>query len=952
VNDVGFGVGALVRARGREWVVLPGSEEELLLLRPLGGEGEIAGVCTSLEPVKSAHFSLPDPEHVGESFSCRMLRDAARLTSRAYCGPLRCLGRVAVEPRPYQLVPLLMALKLEPVRVLIADDVGVGKTIEACLIARELLDRGEITRTAVLCPPHLAEQWQAELAEKFHIEAELVLSSTASRLERNCAMGQSLFEVYPHVIVSLDFIKTDRRREEFLRTAPEFVTIDEAHTCAFGFERRGRHQRYELVSKLAADPDRHMVLVTATPHSGKEDAFRSLISFLDLEFAHYPQDLSGPENEPRRRRLAQHLVQRRRADIEHYLDAATPFPKRDVREEHYTLHPDYKDLFDEAIDYARETVADESGGVHRQRVRWWSALALLRALGSSPRAAAATMKTRAGVAEAETVEQADEIGRRTVFDIDADEQLPEGIDIVPGSLLAAEGETEEDKATQRERRMLSRMAKRAESLEGKKDHKLIKMVDFVDECIRDGYSPIVFCRFIPTAEYVAEELRARLPKDVEVGCVTGRLPHALREERVMALAEHKKRVLVATDCLSEGLNLQESFNAVIHYDLSWNPTRHEQREGRVDRFGQKSPDVRVLTYYGLDNQIDGIVLDVLLRKHQTIRSSLGISVPVPLDAKAVEEAIVEGLRLRRPEDAVQLSLPGIEEQIYVARSEFDAIWDKSAQREKRSRTVFAQDSLKPEEVLDALGEAQGSMMTAADVERFFVGAVRASGGAVLYDDGVAAVNLREIHRTLRDTLAAPEVFKAAFDLPVPEGVRWLRRTDPFVESMASYVLDTALDPHGETIARRVGAMMTDAVSTLTTLLLVRYRYDITTYTGKQETSQLAEECIALSYEGLSAEPCWLEEAQAQELLDAEPTGNVYREQALYFVRQAVDGYDGLVGHVEAIAEQRAQDLLVAHRRVRSAARMKGVRYRVQPRLPADILGIYVYLPDRKGRENA
>lgn len=950
MNSMGFGVGTLVRARGREWVVLPGSEEELLLLRPLGGEGEIAGICTSLEPVESAHFDLPDPEHVGESFSCRMLRDAARLTSRAYCGPLRCLGRVAVEPRPYQLVPLLMALKLDPVKVLIADDVGVGKTIEACLIARELLDRGEITRTAVLCPPHLAEQWQVELAEKFHIEAELVLSSTASRLERNCAMGQSLFEVYPHVIVSLDFIKTDRRREEFLRTAPEFVIIDEAHTCAFGFERRGRHQRYELVSKLAADPDRHMVFVTATPHSGKEDAFRSLISFLDPEFSYYPEDLSGPDNEPRRRRLAQHLVQRRRADIEHYLDAETPFPRRDAQEAHYTLHPSYKQLFDEAIDYARETVADESGDFHRQRVRWWSALALLRALGSSPRAAAATMRTRAGVAEAETVEQADEIGRRTVFDIDADEQLPEGIDIVPGSLAGLEGESEEDKESQREKRVLSRMARQAEALEGDKDHKLIKMVGFVEEYIDDGYSPIVFCRFIPTAEYVAEELRQRLPKDVEVACVTGMLPHVLREERVMDLANHKKRVLVATDCLSEGLNLQESFNAVIHYDLSWNPTRHEQREGRVDRFGQKSPSVRVLTYYGLDNQIDGIVLDVLLRKHQTIRSSLGISVPVPLDAKAVEEAILEGLRLRRPEDAVQLSLPGMEEQVYVARSEFDAIWDKSADREKRSRTMFAQDSLKPEEVLDALEEAQGSMMTAADVERFFVGAVRSSGGAVLCHDGVAVFDLREMPRALRDALGAPEVFEAAFDLPVPEGVRWLRRTDPFVESMASYVLDTALDPHGETVARRVGAMMTDAVSTLTTLLLVRYRYDITTCTDEQETSQLAEECIALAYEGLPAQPHWLEERRAQELLDVEPTGNVYREQALYFVKQAVDGYDGLVEHVEEIAQQRAEGLLAAHRRVRSAARMKGVRYRVQPRLPADILGIYVYLPDR--RENA
>ena len=106
MTDADFSVGALVRARGREWVVLPGSKENFLLLRPLGGEGEIAGISTALESMESAHFDLPNPEHVGESFSCRMLRDAARLSSRAYCGPLRCLGRIAVEPRPYQLVPL------------------------------------------------------------------------------------------------------------------------------------------------------------------------------------------------------------------------------------------------------------------------------------------------------------------------------------------------------------------------------------------------------------------------------------------------------------------------------------------------------------------------------------------------------------------------------------------------------------------------------------------------------------------------------------------------------------------------------------------------------------------------------------------------------------------------------------------------------------------------------
>ena len=111
--------------------------------------------------------------------------------------------------------------------------------------------------------------------------------------------------------------------------------------------------------------------------------------------------------------------------------------------------------------------------------------------------------------------------------------------------------------------------------------------------------------------------------------MTGMLPPSEREERVAQLAQAPKRVLVCTDCLSEGINLQQGFDAVVHYDLSWNPTRHEQREGRVDRYGQPSKRVKVVTYYGIDNQIDGIVLDVLLRKHKTIRNSLGISVPVP-----------------------------------------------------------------------------------------------------------------------------------------------------------------------------------------------------------------------------------------------------------------------------------------------------------------------------------
>src|SRR5690606_8105794 len=159
--SVTFRPGELVRLRGREWVVLPGSKGDVLNLRPLGGsEQDVTLVYVPLEPEPPApaSFDLPDPRMHGSQEAAVLLRDALRLKLRAGAGPFRSFGNLAVEPRTYQLVPLLMALKLDPVRLLIADDVGIGKTIEAGLIARELLDRGEIERLTVICPPHLCDQ--------------------------------------------------------------------------------------------------------------------------------------------------------------------------------------------------------------------------------------------------------------------------------------------------------------------------------------------------------------------------------------------------------------------------------------------------------------------------------------------------------------------------------------------------------------------------------------------------------------------------------------------------------------------------------------------------------------------------------------------------------------------------------------------------------------------------
>jgi len=936
-----YAVGSLVHARGREWVILPGSDEELLMVRPLGGaEDEITGILTALEKVQPARFDLPDPGQLGDYRSCHLLRDALRIGFRSSAGPFRSFGRIAVEPRPYQLTPLLMALRLDPVRLLIADDVGIGKTIEACLIARELLDRGEIERIAVLCPPQLAEQWQSELEEKFHISAELVLTHTAGRLERECRPGESLFEHYPFVVVSTDFIKSDRRRDDFLRTCPEFVIVDEAHTCAFAGERnRGQHQRHQLIQGISRDRSRHLLLVTATPHSGKEDAFRSLLALLDEEFRDLPENLAGPENETHRRRLANHFVQRQRGHIKAFMGEETRFPERVLLEPEpvYKLSEAYRQFFNQVISYARETVAEPGQMTFRQRVAWWSALALLRALASSPAAAAATLRNRAAAADTETIQEADEIGRRTVLDLVVEEAAA-AIDATPGSDV---GELAADERKNRER--LLRMARTADSLMGAEDNKLQGAIGLIRQTLADGYHPIIFCRFIPTVHYLADALRSVLPREIEIAAITGDIPPSERETRIEQLAASDKRILVCTDALSEGINLQEHFDAVMHYDLSWNPTRHEQREGRVDRFGQPREKIRVITYYGIDNQIDGIVLDVLLRKHRQIRNALGISIPVPAQSDQLIEAIFEGLLLRAgPAAGDQLLLPGFEEYLKPQRDTIARQYDELYKREQVSRSLFAQHSIKVEEVHEELQQVRAAIGGMSEVAGFTRTAVRALGG-VLSGDGVLHFDLREVPAGLRDQIGETR-FKAAFNLPVPEGVRYLNRTHPFVESLAGYVLETALDPLEKGVARRCGVTRTGRVQRRTTLILARCRYHLITHRDSREKTLLAEEAQLLGFTGAPQEPAWLDRNAVEELLEAQPEANVPPEQARRQISQILALFEPVQARLAEQAAVRSRELLSAHNRVRAAAGLKSAKTRVEPVLPPDVLGIYLYLP--------
>lgn len=933
-----FAVGSLVAARGREWVVLPDSSDDFLVLRPLGGtDDDIAGVLPAIEPVTTASFPPPTADDLGDHESARLLRSALQIGFRSSAGPFRSLAGIAVEPRAYQLVPLLMALRQETVRLLIADDVGIGKTIEASLIATELLTIGDARGLAVLCSPALAEQWAGELRAKFGLEAELVLPSTVRRLERQCIGGESIFERFPITVVSTDFIKSDRRRNEFLRTCPDLVIVDEAHTCVAdgGFGGKARTQRYDLVRALAQDASRHLLLVTATPHSGKDETFRNLIGLLDP--ALHDLDLDQTKG---RELLARHLVQRRRADIRQFLDEETPFPSdRQSKEVAYKLSPAYRDLFDDVIAYARETVST-AHGAREQRINWWSVLALLRALASSPRAAAQTLATRSAALGGEDAAEADALGRSAVLDL-ADDETLESVDVAPGADTSAASGTPQQ-------RKLRSFLQRARALEGAGDRKLDAITAQVKGLLADAYAPIVFCRFIDTAEYVAEHLTRKLGKGTTVACVTGMLPPSERVARIAELADADGPVvLVATDCLSEGVNLQDQFQAVVHYDLAWNPTRHEQREGRVDRFGQRRDTVRAITLYGQDNRIDGIVLDVLLRKHEAIRKATGVSVPVPDNSDAVLEALMEGLILRGSDHRQDT----LDFEYDPKALELDKEWKSAAEREKASRTKFAQRAIHPDEVAAEVAEIRANLGTHAEVRAFTEQALTALKATLKTTPRGFTASIGPLPGGLLDALPPGRESQLTFlsDFPVAKGENVLHRTDAAVEAIASYVLESALDPSLPTAvrpARRCAVVRTAAIDTRTTLLLVRYRFHLTLPSRAGERTAVAEDAATLGFTSRDGVLSWLEHDEVSALLDAPPSGNVsnpgqYLTSALGQLAQV---QSHLYDHGQALAEK----LRASHRRVRTAsgAVVRGLGVRAES--PPDVLGVYVFVPVPKG----
>ena len=917
---VNFAPGDLVRARGREWVALPSPQDGILALRPLsGGENDMVILDPALEilPVEPARFDLPSDAAATVQAKAALLADAMRLTLRRGAGPFRSAAQLAFEPRTYQLVPLLMALRLPVPRLLIADDVGIGKTIEAGLILRELMDRGEVDAFAVLCPPHLVEQWVGELKVRFGIDAVAVTSGTASRLERGLPLAQTLFDAYPFTVVSLDYIKDEKRREGFARACPDFVIVDEAHACVG--THKGRQQRFELLSGLVRNPDRRMILLTATPHSGDEEAFARLLSLIEPSFASM-----NFEDVRYRERLARHYVQRRRIDLisgEWNEDRA--FPKHETTEFPYRLSKAHLEFQDAVLDYCFEIVFRAGSGQRERRLAFWGTLALMRCVGSSPASGLSALRNR-------IANESDRLEPQ-IYDEDSDDE--DAVDIEPGTVFDADPD-------------LLALVTRAEELIGKPDPKLTALVDALTPLIKKGANPVVFCRYLATAEHVRDALRKAFPKLI-VEAVTGVLTPDERRARVadMAPVEEEKqvqRILVATDCLSEGINLQQLFDTVVHYDLSWNPTRHQQREGRVDRFGQPAELVRSIMMFSPDSAIDGAVLDVILRKAEEIRKVTGVTVPLPDERGPVTDALMASMMLRR----------GVPRQLALdlhlddGTKVMEARWRDTSENEKKSRARFAQNAMKPQEVAPEWEKVRTLLGSPADARLFVERAMARFGVPLEARKTVLLAHVDALEVGLRARLVGHDLtgsVRLATAEPAPSGTALLTRTHPLTATLAEALVEASLDPEslsGLGIGR-VGAWPTAAVQQVTRLALLRVRFKLTVH-ARKERLLLAEEAGVVAIQGGRIVAVG---ESARELLNAPAMADLAAVARDRFIGQAKEDLPGLLeGPIAEFVRSRAQELMGDHARLRAASGSAS-RVTVEAVLPPDVIGLFVLMPN-------
>ncbi|MBE0481519.1 MAG: DEAD/DEAH box helicase, partial [Dehalococcoidia bacterium] len=602
----------------------------------------------------------------GDGDLFRLVAEAKRIRLAYLFDPRLAVHVSQVEPLPHQISAVYEEmLPRQPLRFVLADDPGAGKTIMAGLFIKELLLRGDLERCLIICPANLAEQWQDELAEKLKLHFEIV-----GRAEIEGSVTGNPFQEKPLVISRLDLLSRSQENMERLRqTEWDLVIIDEAHKMSASFSggEVKETRRYRL-GQVACDPQRtrNVLLLTATPHRGKDEDFQVFMALLDKDrfegrFRNgaHKVDIS----DLMRRLLKEELVD---------FDGRPLFPERKAYTVTYELSSLEADLYEQVTNYVRDEMnrADQlaqqsSEGAQRRTVVGFALTILQRRLASSPEAIYQSLRRRRErlekrLREEQSVRRKAELGQFSLTEglltIDEDEidDLPDSeveeyedqvVDRASNARTIKELETEILRLKELE--MLAESVRRSDTDRKWEELRdlLLNRAEMFDQHGR-RLKLIIFTEHRDTLNYLATKVRRLLGNPEAVVGIHGGLRRDERRARQnQFLNDPTVELLVATDAAGEGVNLQRA-HLMVNYDLPWNPNRIEQRFGRIHRFGQQ--EVCHLWNLVSHQTREGAVFRRLFEKLESQRQALNDKVFDVLgrvfDEVSLRQLLIEAIR--------------------------------------------------------------------------------------------------------------------------------------------------------------------------------------------------------------------------------------------------------------------------------------------------------------------
>jgi superfamily II DNA or RNA helicase len=753
--------GQLVEVRRRQWVVADmqtspagnghSAPQHFVTLSSIDEDslGEQIEVVWEIEP--GAHIieraGLPAVSGQDDTEQLEAFLDSVRwgAATNADRGFLQAPFRSGVSIEDFQLDPLVRAIDMARANLLIADDVGLGKTIEAGLVIQELLLRHRARNVLVVCPASLQEKWRVEMLEKFGLEFKVVDTGYVKELRRVRGIHANPWTSFPRLIASVDWIKSGEALRTLRDILPvrasyprkfDILVVDEAHNVApagsphYALE----SQRTQFVRKIAPH-FQHRLFLTATPHNGYTESFTSLLELLDDQ--RFSRNIL-----PDDKQLSQVMIRRLKSSLVDK-DGKALYPKRNLQALSVPFTADERAIHKVLDSYcrSREKSCRDAGAPGTSFVNGL----LKKRLFSSPAAFASTLERHFATLTSKTAQKpnamADRILRKAILKAEEDYANDEQAETAQNEAVeeATKGSTP---PSEEELRLLSRLRDWAQSASHKADSKGRAIVEWIEANLRSNSQwndrrVILFTEYRTTHQWLREILVSHGYGGERLGIIHGGMD---QEERELVKAafqtnpnEADIRILLATDAASEGIDLQNHCNCLIHIEIPYNPNVMEQRNGRIDRWGQKQEEV--LIWHPADggeasaDTLGGHKDDIIraLVKLEAMREDMGSVNPViapqmagliegtrrELDTKEAEARAAKAKRYVRAEREIKERIEKLHERLLETQKDFHLTPERVYAAVKTGLALDKRPPLRPIELKGAPSGAVFEMPTLA-----------------------------------------------------------------------------------------------------------------------------------------------------------------------------------------------------------------------------------------------